>query len=223
MLKNFILKLYSLLVIIFLTACAPTSIVQQPTSARPQAQPAAPANNGAIFQTSNYRPLFEDRRARFVGDILTIVITENTTATKEVSSSGNKSGSTSSTVNNAKVLGVSLFPLTDTQITGSTKNAYSDQDKGSSNNRFTGTITVTVTEVLANGNLKVSGEKQVALDKGTEFVRFSGVINPDTIVGNKVSSTQVADVRAEYRSNGRIDTASFLAGLARFFQSFAPF
>ena len=90
MLKNFILKLYSLLVIIFLTACAPTSIVQQPTSARPQAQPAAPANNGAIFQTSNYRPLFEDRRARFVGDILTIVITENTTATKEVSSSGNK-------------------------------------------------------------------------------------------------------------------------------------
>jgi len=59
--------------------------------------------------------------------------------------------------------------------------------------------------VLPNGNLVVSGEKQVALDKGTEFIRFSGVVNPDTIsLGNTVPSTKVADARIEYRTNTKI-------------------
>lgn len=64
------------------------------------------------------------------------------------------------------------------------------------NNTFSGTITVTVDQVLANGNLHVVGEKQIAINQGTEFIRFSGVVNPRTISGsNSVTSTQVADAR----------------------------
>ena len=77
--------------------------------------------------------------------------------------------------------------------------------------------------MLPNGYLMVSGEKQVSLDKGTEFVRFSGVINPDTITtGNFVTSTQVADARIEYRTNSKIDGAAVASMLARFFLSLAP-
>ncbi len=79
-------------------------------------------------------------------------------------------------------------------------------------------------EVLPNGNLVVSGEKQVALDKGTEFIRFSGVVSPDNIAaGNIVSSTQVADARVEYRTNTKIDKAEVMGALARFFLSVMPF
>jgi flagellar L-ring protein precursor FlgH len=84
-------------------------------------------------------------------------------------------------------------------------------------------LTVTVVEVLSNGNMIVSGEKQVSLDKGAEFIRFSGVVDPSTVnSGNIVSSTQVADARIEYRTNSRIDGAAVMAMMARFFLSVIP-
>ena len=77
--------------------------------------------------------------------------------------------------------------------------------------------------MLPNGNLVVSGEKQIAFDKGSEFVRFSGVVNPDYVrAGNVVPSTQVADARIEYRTNSRIDASQVMSILTRFFLSIAP-
>jgi flagellar L-ring protein precursor FlgH len=81
-----------------------------------------------------------------------------------------------------------------------------------------------VIQVLANGNLVVSGEKQIGINQGTEYVRFSGVVNPATIMaGNVVSSTQVADARLQYRGTGVVDEAQTMGWLARFFLSVLPF
>ncbi|HWZ48489.1 MAG TPA: flagellar basal body L-ring protein FlgH, partial [Herbaspirillum sp.] len=64
----------------------------------------------------------------------------------------------------------------------------------------------------------------VSLDKGIEFVRFSGVISPDSVQsGNFVSSTQVADAKVEYRTSSRIDMAEITSSLSRFFLSVIPF
>jgi flagellar L-ring protein precursor FlgH len=83
---------------------------------------------------------------------------------------------------------------------------------------------ITVVEVLANGNLIVAGEKQVGMNKGVEYIRFSGMINPDSIVtGNTVSSTAVADARVEYRTSSQIDRAEVASMASRFFQSLLPF
>jgi flagellar L-ring protein precursor FlgH len=83
---------------------------------------------------------------------------------------------------------------------------------------------VTVVEVLANGNLVVAGEKQVSMDKGTEFIRVSGVVNPDSIgAGNTVSSTAIADARVEYRTNTHLDRAELSSMASRFFLSLLPF
>jgi flagellar L-ring protein precursor FlgH len=76
--------------------------------------------------------------------------------------------------------------------------------------------------VLASGNLRVRGEKQVAFDRGTEFIRFSGIVNPTTIHNNTVPSTTVADMRVEYRSNTNFDKAALQSVLARFFFSVLP-
>ncbi len=79
-------------------------------------------------------------------------------------------------------------------------------------------ITVTVTDVMGNGNLLVSGEKQMGINQGTEFIRFSGVVNPRTVSGNNtVPSTLVADARIEYTAKGYIDEAQPMGWMQRIF------
>lgn len=102
-------------------------------------------------------------------------------------------------------------------------NDFSGKGGASANNTFTGTITVSVSSVLANGNLKVVGEKQIEINQGTEFIRFSGVVNPRTInADNAVLSTSVADARIEYVGNGYINDAQQMGWLQRFFLTIAP-
>jgi flagellar L-ring protein precursor FlgH len=196
----------------------PDSIIERPTSARPSAAAVPVPTNGAIFSAAAYRPMFEDRRARMVGDMITITISENTSAAKTAANSGSKTGSMS-------VATPSLFGMTNAiNATGSTSNKFEEKDAASATNTFTGTITATVIEVLPNGYLVLSGEKQVAFDKGVEYVRIYGVVSPDRIgTGNTVASTQIADARIEYRTNSRIDKAEFMSQVARFFMNVLPF
>ena len=218
---------------ILLYGCAitPTSIVNQPTSARAQQPNNTQSNNGGIYSTSSYRPMFEDRRPRFIGDIVTINIVENTTATKANGSSASKEGAVGFETDtklgdNIPIIGnlVSKLPYAKLgSASASSDISYSDDAAANAKNVFNGSLTATVVDVLQNGNLVVSGEKQVALDKGTEFIRFSGVINPDTIaIGNTVPSTKVADARIEYRTNSKIDGAAIASIFARFFLSMSP-
>src|SRR5580765_5894291 len=216
-----LLKLAAIIGMFAIAGCTtvPKSIVAEPKTVRPEPALYGPAANGAIFQSAIYRPLLEDRRARLVGDTLTIVINENTSAAKSAGSSSSKSNTVAATA-------PTLFGKTIDKLSASGDNASKYDEKGaiSSSNNFTGTIGVTVTEVLPNGNLVVSGEKQVALDKGVEYVRFSGTVSPDNITaGNIVSSTVVADARVEYRTNTRLDMAEFMSSLSRFFFSVSPF
>jgi len=207
-----------------MNACAitPSTIVDTPTTAKPIAPKRPSATSGAIYSASSHRALFEDRRARMIGDILTINITENTTANKATSSASSKNGSVSSSASIPLGLPIDIIKE---GISITADSAIDNDDSATENasNNFNGDITVTVIDVLANGNLMVSGEKQIALDKGTEFVRFSGVINPDDIrLGNIVTSTKVADARIEYRTNSKLDAAQVASIFARFFLSFSP-
>lgn len=210
----------AVLALLALAGCSttPSTIVQGPLSSRPMMAQAAPAQDGAIYQANSYRPMFEDRRARHIGDLLTVNITERTSAGKSGASTGSKSGNAEFTVPGPlqRRLGAGVG------VEASTK--FADADTQSASNNFSGTIGVTVTEVLPNGNLIVAGEKQVAMNKGIEFIRFSGMVAPDTIqAGNIVSSTVIADARVEYRTNSRVDRAEVSNMLSRFFQSMLPF
>jgi flagellar L-ring protein precursor FlgH len=208
------------LALLALTGCntTPTSIVKGPTSSRPMLADAGTPTDGAIYNAGTFRPMFEDRRARHIGDMLTINIVEKTSAVKAGQSSGSKSGSASFGVPGP------LQARIGANVSTSTANKFADQDNQSNSNTFTGTIGVTVSEVLPNGNLIVVGEKQVALDKGIEYIRFSGMVSPDSIQpGNTVSSNVVADARVEYRTSAHIDKAEMNSMMSRFFQSMLPF
>ena len=204
-----------------ITTTPPTS-VHQPMTSRPVLPAVVPVANGAILQNGySYRPLFEDRRARGVGDILTINIVENTAADKNSNTTTNRSSE-----NNFGVTSLAGLPgksFLNSNLAATSDFTFSGDGQSTSNNVFTGTITVTVIEVLPNGYMLVSGEKQVGIGMGSEFIRFSGVVNPVNLFGNSVNSVQVADARIEYRANGQIQSAQVAGWLTRFFLTFLPF
>ena len=195
-------------------------ITQQPMTAVPPTPPHA-QTPGSIFNPGYAgRPLFEDQRPRNIGDILTIVISENINATKSSGANTNRSSATSFSTTSAGFLS-GLFGKANLNSQGA--NTFQGTGGANASNTFNGVITVTVTSVLSNGNLVVSGEKQMLINQGNEFVRFSGVVNPNTISGlNAVYSTQVADAKIEYSAKGYIDEAETMSWLQRFFLNVSP-
>lgn len=201
----------------------PRVAIPEITTAPPHLPPLRVVNNGAIFQHEGvHRPLFEDQKPRYVGDILTIQIQERTAASRSSKSSAGKKGEVSASVPTlSKVAGKFVQGL---EAKGSTENTFEGKGETANDNSFTGTITVTVVAVLPNGNLAVAGEKQIGINTNLELIRFSGVINPASVqTGNIVPSNQVADARLEYRGRGYIDEAQRMGWLQRFFLTFLPF
>lgn len=210
---------------ILLAGCVtttPATAIHQPMTVRPEARVAVAPANGSIYNIATARPLFEDRRARLVGDTITINIAEKTAAAKKSDTKADRSDDRSLSV--PTIVGLPLKGFQGASLSAASSTAFEGSGENSSSNNFTGTLTVTVIEVYPNGNLLVSGEKQIGLKEGEEFIRFSGVVNPITIsAANTVASTQVADARIEYKANGFIDSAQVMGWLGRFFLSFLPF
>ncbi len=192
----------------------------KPVVELPPLQTAA-ASNGAIYQAASYRPLFEDQRARLVGDTLTINIVEKVSATQTSTSELSKSGSLSA--------GVTALPFVSPNSFGraSAGASSSNDNKGKganqNTNEFTGAITTVVTAVLPNGHLMITGEKQIGVNHNVDVLRFSGQVDPRMIgQGNVVPSTAVANVRIEQRGRGAVSDAHAVGWLARFFLNLAP-
>jgi flagellar L-ring protein precursor FlgH len=203
------------LLVLSLVACVPTTNIKEPLTVRPEPKVVvAPRANGSIFQPGvNDRPLFEDRRARRVGDVLTIAIVESTSA----------SGKSATTSDNTGSLAITT-PAMPMGASGSSTAKSGNKTDASGTNTFTGTLTSTVTEVLPNGNLRVAGEKQVSIRYTNEYVRFSGVVNPvDIGANNTVPSTKVADVHLEYKGVLGLSGADVTSMFARIFTTVLPF
>ena len=199
----------------------PVVDVAEPTALRPQAVQRPVVNNGAIFQSSLYRPLFEDHRARLVGDTLMVQIVEKVSASQKSTSSIDKSGALSA--------GITALPLVNpnsfgrASVGGTSSNTFAGKGSTENTNDFAGTITVTVTEVLPNGHLLIAGEKQIGVNHNVDVLRFSGQVDPRVIQsGNSVASAQIANVRIEHRGRGAQAEAQGVGWLSRFFLNVLP-
>ncbi len=197
--------------------------VAQPTQLRAPPIVVPPVSNGAIFQTGQYRPLFEDHRARLVGDTLTVQIVEKVTATQKSTSSIDKSGGLAAGVTAIPGLAGNSFVAGRANIGATSSNTFAGKGSTENSNDFSGTITATVIEVLPNGHLIVSGEKQIGVNHNVDVLRFSGQIDPRAIqAGNSVASAQIANVRIEQRGKGQQAEAQGIGWLGRFFLNVLP-
>lgn len=177
-------------------------------------------DNGAIYQQGMRVGLFEDTTARYVGDVLTIILIENTNSSSTSntnSSKDNKVELPGPTLAGQKVTkdGVDILA---NDFSG--EREFSGQGTSSMNSTLNGKISVTVADVLPNNNLIVRGEKMLLLNQSDEFIRFIGIVRPQDIEqDNTIKSTRVANVHLAYGGQGDLAQANRMGPLGRFFQS----
>jgi flagellar L-ring protein FlgH len=177
---------------------------------------------GSLYNVASYRPVFEDRRARLIGDTVTIQIVENVTASQKSTSTVDRTGSVGGSVAAFPFLKSNL--LDKLALEGSSTNTFAGKGGTESANTFTGSITATVVDVLPNGHLVLTGDKQIGVNQNVDVLRFSGTVDPRAILpGSIVASNQIANARIESRGRGQQGEAQAIGWLSRFFLNVLPF
>ena len=188
------------------------------------------ATNGAIYQRGHEISWFEDMRARRVGDLLTVKLVEKTEGSKESNSEISKTQSTS--ISNPTLFGSTpsfgvpgIVPLASNSNNNLATNldsssAFTGEGDADQSNELSGSVTVTVVEVLPNGYLYVRGEKRIGINQGNEYVKLSGIVRPADIDStNSVESTRIGDATIQYVGDGQVADAGTMGWLAKFFIS----
>ena len=207
-----------------LSACATTS--DKPKPGDPFYAPTvAPTNTaaqrtaGSLFQDSYGLALYDDRKALNVGDIITIALEERTVSRK--SSGVNVKKDSSTNFNAGPLFGNNpAFKGSTLETSIAQKRDFAGDAGADQSNSLQGNITVTVAEVLPNGNLIVRGEKWMTLNRGDEYIRISGIVRPDDIgPDNSIPSTRLANAKISYSGTGALADSQSMGWLSRFFNS----
>lgn len=217
--------------VLLASGCATTP--PPPDSYRPTLPPAyttMETTSGSIYQASRDVRLFEDVKARRIGDVITVILQESTSASKSATAAADKDQAAS--IDNPTFFGAlpqfnmpGVFPLDSNRDNTleqdlSATREFSGEADASQSNSLSGAITVTIADVLPNGNLVVRGEKWLTLNQGEEFIQISGIVRPqDVSPDNSVSSTQIGDARITYSGKGFLHDSNSMGWLARFFNS----
>ncbi len=192
------------------------AVKPKPRKAADSADSGSLYNASAPDRSSSRLNLFEDDRARRVGDTLTVILDEETSAEKE---------STTETAREADSEFELSTPVPTPVGDVASESAESSTDfegesEAEQSNRIDGSVTVTVAEVLPTGSLVVQGEKWLTLNQGQEFVRVRGIVRPEDIQpDNTVMSTKIANARIAYGGRGALADNNRPGWFTRFMQS----
>jgi len=173
--------------------------------------------NGAIYQVSRNHNLFGDSKALNVGDVLTVDLDERTSSSKNANTSIRKDNEINMGVGSILGRDGDRFPL---QTGLNSERDFEGRAGADQSNQLRGNITVTVTEVLPNGVLRIRGEKWLSLTQGEEYIRLTGLVRQQDIgPDNRIPSSRIADARMAYGGTGDFDQANRMGWLSRFFNS----
>lgn len=175
--------------------------------------------DGTLFRPELVTDLYSDPRAHRVGDIITVNLRENTTASK----SANTINSRESTVELDPIIGFGgnpIFRNDAIQLDLESETEFEGDAQANQSNNLVGNISVTVIQVLPNRNLVVRGEKWLTLNNGDEYIRLTGIIRPQDIsLSNDIDSARVANARIQYSGTGTFASSQQQGWLSRFFSS----
>jgi flagellar L-ring protein precursor FlgH len=174
-------------------------------SVRPVSAQPLPFDTGSIYKSGYGIKLFEDNKASKIGDILTVILQEKTNASKKAHTKTVKDSAVN--VDAPLVLGKGIthngVALLQTEL--SADREFKGEGDSTQSNSLTGTISVTVSEVLSNGNLVVRGEKLITLNTGSEHIRLAGIVRPEDVTpDNTINSSQIANAKIVYGGEGPI-------------------
>lgn len=193
--------------------------------AEPQQISPALANNGSLYHEGFGITLFNDNLAQHVGDILTVRFNEDIKSNSDSTSSTKRNTSIiqpGATLLSDQVNGLNIPKLLN--ITSKVNDVHTDSYDGTGksvdDHKFEGYMTVSVSEVLPNGHLRIRGEKWVTLNADQRYMRLTGIVRrADIDKDNQITSDQIADARISYGGKGLISDNSLPGWIARFFLS----
>ena len=177
-------------------------------------------SNGAIFSTSSSGLFSSDRRAKKVGDILSVTLSETFSSNKAVTNSSGKTDTIGAEVGPTGI----LRNFAGLGGSASKTNSFSGSMATNQSNSLSGTLSATVVRVFPNGNLEIKGQKKLRITEGTEYIRLSGIIRPQDIsTTNSVSSAKIAEAQIEYVGAGILDSATKPGWGSKIFRAISPF
>jgi flagellar L-ring protein precursor FlgH len=185
-----------------------------------------PITNGAIYQSnvqgSGGLQLFRDHRAWQIGDVVTVQIAQNATATKNAAENIGRTDSVKSTVNNLFGLPTSFGRSSATtkfnpNIDYNSANTLAGSGSTAQSNSFVTTVSTMVHRIRPNGDLVIAGSDEIKLVGGKEYIRIAGVVRPEDLQGNVVLSTRMAEAHIEFSGDGELYLAPKMGILQRFF------
>ena len=209
------LRLLALAAIVYLLqggAAEPVDLVLRPS---PEFQPVYPlaadrqkVATGGIYSNRQSDAWFGRGRNYQVGDIITVLLSESTQAARTQNTDVSRQ-TKSSLPSGANTQIGKLNPF----LNGINLNDNTNSSKGTGTAdqqaSLSGSVAVTVVEILANGNLMIRGEKKLGLSEGTEVIQVSGVIRPEDVGPNStVQSRRLANAQIAYRGSGDLANAT---------------
>ncbi|HEY7772381.1 MAG TPA: flagellar basal body L-ring protein FlgH [Marinagarivorans sp.] len=183
------------------------------------AAPPVPATNGSLFSEHSAMQLFADQKANRIGDLVTVVLSEQTVSNKSANVGVSKDANIA--LPSPTVFGAPVTIGGNTLASGvSAERDFSGNADAGQSNSLRGNITVTVMDVWPNGTLVVRGEKWMTLNRGSELIRISGLVRPDDVSSdNEVLSTKIANAQITYTGTGELAASQAMGFMSRFFNS----
>lgn len=181
--------------------------------------PPPPKSGGSIYQQGHEISLYQDHIPCRVGDLLTVRLEESTQGEKKAKTKSNKLGNYA-----YKLPGIEKGKITGHEADFDSQTLFNGEGESDQQNKLRGTVSVTITRVLSNGNFIVQGESWLTINQGREYVRLTGIVRPDDIDStNSVSSQRIADARITYSGNGQVANASRGGLFTQFLLKFFPY
>ena len=159
---------------------------------------------GSIYSNSQQGLFATDRRASKVGDLLTVALSENFSASKSQSAKSAKNGTASFDFPR-----ITTADADDTLFDSKLAKSFDGSGSADQTNSLRGEISVTVTKVFSNGNMEILGQKKLTLNNGDEYIRLVGIIRPEDVDSrNIVPSSRIANAKISYTGAGDVADTS---------------
>ena len=173
---------------------------------------------GSIYSNSQQGLFATDRRASKVGDLLTVALSENFSASKSQSAKSAKNGTAA--FNFPRIM---TADADDTLFDSQLAKSFDGSGSADQKNSLRGEISVTVTKVFSNGNMEILGQKKLTLNNGDEYIRLVGIIRPEDVDSrNIVPSSRIANAKISYTGAGDVADTSKKGWLTKLIDVVTP-
>ena len=183
---------------------------------------------GTIFRGVNSSSsILSDHRARAIGDIITVVISETTNASEKAGTTNKRTSNTLAGITNFFGLESNTYPSSltpDKLINANTQNNFEGSGETTRTGSLTATITARVVDVLPNGNLAIEGKREVVINDEKREILVQGIVRPrDLDYNNSVASSMIADAKIIYTGVGIVSEKTKPGWMARIVDAVWPF